>query len=162
MVNGPSERILRSLDDIEDILETGNRHKRAAATQMNAKSTRAHAVVVVRAARWEDALLEGLSRRERKELLGEQTSLMRVEEVEEVDEPAMDHEDSEGNDNHNGAVLHQPSAKFMKALKTLSKLCLVDLGGSENLQRSKAHEKVKLAGGVVSGEGEVSLQIHKW
>jgi hypothetical protein len=101
-------------------------------------------------------------------LVGEQAQMDQAATAEEDSENAntlsFDPASSNGNDtgsNNSGNNSYEPSSQFLKALKTLSKLVLVDLGGSENLQRSKAHESVKLAGGVISGGGEVRMSLNE-
>lgn len=83
---------LRTADDVDAFLANGANHKRAAATAMNARSTRAHAVVTA-------ALMRGDG------------------------EPA-------------------------------SNLVLVDLGGSERVERSKVNRELIAAGGVCSNNVE--------
>lgn len=91
----PTEINLKGIEDVKKLLEEGEKHKRAAATAMNLRSTRAHAVVMVKLVK-------------------------------------------------RGAT---------NSDEIISRLVLLDLGGSEKLVRSRAHDLVKAPGGIVSGEG---------
>jgi Kinesin-like protein len=105
----PKDHTLLDGEDVRSIITTGDQHKRAAATAMNLRSTRAHAVVIVKLFLASTSSSSPTSRR--------RSSF------------------SSGPEEH-----------------MISKLILLDLGGSEKLARSRAHETVKAPGGFVSGD----------
>ena len=107
VTDGDASVDVRTADDIARVLRTGDAQKRRAATAMNDRSSRAHAVF----------------------------SLTLVQ--------TMDREKVE-----NGDGARETSEMSISARQLRSRLCLVDLGGSEKLTKSRANEGARGAGTV--------------
>ena len=107
VADGDASVDVRTAEDIARVLRTGDAQKRRAATAMNDRSSRAHAVF----------------------------SLTLVQ--------TMDREKVE-----NGDGARETSEMSISARQLRSRLCLVDLGGSEKLTKSRANEGARGAGTV--------------
>ena len=99
VADGDASVDVRTAEDIARVLRTGDAQKRRAATAMNDRSSRAHAVF----------------------------SLTLVQTMDEVKK-------------ENGDGARETSEMSISARQLRSRLCLVDLGGSEKLTKSRANE----------------------
>jgi kinesin family protein 5 len=107
VADGDASVDVRTAEDIARVLRTGDAQKRRAATAMNDRSSRAHAVF----------------------------SLTLVQTMDEVKK-------------ENGDGARETSEMSISARQLRSRLCLVDLGGSEKLTKSRANEGARGAGTV--------------
>ena len=110
VTDGDASVDVRTAEDIARVLKTGDAQKRRAATAMNDRSSRAHAVFSL-------------------------TLTQTVETLETLATPGESHGESPG---------ESPG----ESRQMRSRLCLVDLGGSEKLSKSRANEGARGAGTV--------------